>query len=122
MRRGPHAATRRRKLESAMNTERPGPDGDDAAEPPPATPAHVQDILKASEDAVHADRYEQHTTFRGRLEWRVLDRLAAFVRQHYWQIRPIRTLAWERMEAMPDPAGDYPDDTCPVFAVTIAYD
>lgn len=45
---------------------------------------------------VHVDRYEQHITVRGRREWRVLEQLAAFVRQHYWTIRPIRSIIWAR--------------------------
>lgn len=91
-------------------------------DPLPSIPEHLYEVLAASEHAVHIDRYEQHVTLRGRLEWRVLEQLAAFVRQHYWTIRPIRDIIWGPLEAMRDPNGELDGDTCPVFVTTVDYE
>jgi hypothetical protein len=88
----------------------------------PSIPEHLYEVLAASEHAVHVGRYERHVTVRGRLEWRVLDQLAAFVRQHYWTVRPIRDITWGPLEVMRDPNGELDDDTCPVFVAMADFD
>jgi hypothetical protein len=88
----------------------------------PDTPEHLYEVLAVSEQAVHVDRYEQHVTVRGRLEWWVLETLAAFIRQYYWTISPIRSIMWGPMEVMRDPNGEFDDDTCPVYVAMADYE
>lgn len=57
--------------------------------------------------------------FRGLDERDVLDRLAAWVREHYWDIRPIQELCWEPLEWIVDPAGEREGDVAPVFVVKV---
>jgi hypothetical protein len=57
--------------------------------------------------------------FRGLDERDVLDGLAAWAREHYWDIRPIEGLHWEPVEWISDPNGEQDGDVAPVFVVKL---